>query len=82
MYSLKSFIVETFSLYNLNYQKYLEIDNNLKRHLEIIYSFSDPSNAEKNHKLESSWVLTNLKIGYVKSALNLKYEVFFRRYYK
>ena len=46
-YSLKSFIEKTFSFFDLNYEKYLEINDNFKRPSEIIYSYGDPSYAEK-----------------------------------
>jgi len=46
--TLKEFVQKTFEYFNMNYENYVEYDNNLIRPTDLNYSLGDPSKAKKN----------------------------------
>lgn len=67
--SLNSVISYTFSLLNLNWKKYVTIDKNLKRKIDIKFSGGDNSKLYKNLKIKPKYSIYNVVDKLIKIGL-------------
>ena len=67
--SLNSVISYTFRLLNLNWKKYVIIDKNLKRKIDIKFSEGDNTKLYKNLKIKPKYSIYNVVDKLIKTGL-------------